>query len=885
VYITLNPITPELLARYANRVEEGAQGLTTDRHVLRRRWLPIDFDATRPAKISATDAEHEAALQRAMACRAWLRQQQWPEPLAADSGNGAHLLYRLDLPNDAASTRLITHTLQALALLFSDAHMTVDETTSNAARVWKLYGTLVCKGDHLPQRPHRLARLIAVPDVLEVVPHEHLIALAALLPEPPGTTPRHRVVDREAFDLMQWVVHHQLPVVSQGPWGNGGYKWILNPCPWNPEHTNRAAYLVQLASGAIAAGCHHHGCIGKDWQALRRLYDPARHRLRDHPPGASSGAGSNGARISQGHQSHKVPHVITLSTVQPEPVSWLWEPYIPRRKLTLVEGDPGTGKTWLMLQIAASISQGYGLPGRDGKLQGKQGAGQPVLYLSAEDGLADTLRPRLDAAGADCTNIHALTGWREQEGELVKTGSITLADLRVITAAIATYRPALVIIDPLQAYLGAKTDMYRANEVRPLLAALVLLAEQYDCAMVCVRHLAKASQARAIYRGLGSIDFTAAARSVLLVGEAPPAQEEAAEGNAPAASRRVLAHSKSSLAPHGPSLVFELREGTLYWLGLCPITANELAAGLQHGARRDVEVQKAEAWLRASLRQGPRRANEGGEAAAGQGIALRTLKRAKKALGVHSQKAGGVWYWSMPSTLLALLAPLAMLTLLALLARLPPGRATVSKKAKRANPPVRHTRCRVNNDIKRAKRAKRQSFPPPQPALRLVDPLAPPVEHLPSCIPEQENRKYKATFSPRYPASRLPRRPLLVRGDGGCLSRQPQPAAAARLTLWRGFARSRQAAEDGGGWRLRGLSGQRPRDGRFLGGVWTGRAGWGTVVPQGVPGARALLRPALASAGGERFQTGLHGSKRQMTPLRRAPCRGAHTGVGVVEHA
>ena len=162
------------------------------------------------------------ALQRAVACRAWLRQQQWPEPLSADSGNGAHLLYRLDLPNDAASTLLITHTLQALALLFIDAHVTVDETTYNAARVWKLYGTLVCKGDHLPQRPHRIARLIDVPDVLEVVTRAHLALLAGLVPEAPGTPPRHHTIDREAFDLMQWVVHHQLPVVSQGPWSNGG---------------------------------------------------------------------------------------------------------------------------------------------------------------------------------------------------------------------------------------------------------------------------------------------------------------------------------------------------------------------------------------------------------------------------------------------------------------------------------------------------------------------------------------------------------------------------------------------------------------------------------------------------------------------------------------
>jgi hypothetical protein len=220
---------------------------------------------------------------------------------------------------------------------------------------------------------------------------------------------------------------------------------------------------------------------------------------------------------------------------------------------------------------------------------------------------------------------------------------VTLADLPVIKAAMAQYGPALVIIDPLQAYLGAKTDMSRANEVRPLLAELVLLAEQYDCAIVCVRHLSKTSQFRAIYRGLGSIDFTAAARSVLIVGE----EKQGAGGDTIVSSptRCVLAQSKSSLAPKGPSLVFELREGKLYWSGQSSITADELAAGPQHTARRDTELQRAEAWLSQSLQRGPCLAQEGVEAAAALGISLRTLKRAKKALNVHSKKEGGIWYW------------------------------------------------------------------------------------------------------------------------------------------------------------------------------------------------------------------------------------------------
>jgi hypothetical protein len=650
VYITLNPITPDLLARYANRVEEGATGLTTDRHVLRRRWLPLDFDAIRPAQISATEAEHAAALERALTCRTWLRQHGWPEPLMADSGNGAHLLYRIDLPNDDASTGLVNQTLQALALLFNDAQVTVDATTGNAARVWKLYGTLVCKGDPIPQRPHRCARLVEVPDTCVVVSNAHLRTLAALVPAPPTLARHDSSRTRAPFDLAAWIAHHKLPVVSHGPWGTGGAKWIVNPCPWNADHTNRAMYIVQFANGAIVAGCHHQSCAGKDWHALRALYDPTWRVSREHPSGSVSRARGNGASHAQGSQPTKRPQVVTLSTVPPEPVLWLWEPYIPRRKLTVVEGDPGMGKTWLMLQIAAAISRGAGLPGRDGQQQETQTAGQAVLYLSAEDGLADTLRPRLDAAGADCAHIHALTGWRAQEGERVTTGSITLADMPVIAAAIATYRPALVILDPLQAYLGAKTDMHRANEVRPLLAELVQLAAQHDCAMVCVRHLSKAPQSRAIYRGLGSIDFTAAARSVLLIGEEPRAQHADDADDGLTASRRILAHSKSSLAPQGPSLRFLLQEGTFAWAGTSPLTANELAAGAQRMPRRTTEVQKAEAWLSQYLRTGPHPAKAGVEEAARQGIAVRTLKRAKQALGVHSQKVGDLWYWHAPST-------------------------------------------------------------------------------------------------------------------------------------------------------------------------------------------------------------------------------------------
>lgn len=163
IYVTLNPVNPDLLARSSNHLTEYAKHTTSDADVLRRRWLPIDFDPVRPSGISSTDAEHEAAKERAKQAGEWLKGQGWPKPVWADSGNGGHLLYRIDLPNDQASTALVKRCLEALDLRFSDDAVTVDQTTYNAARIWKLYGTQACKGDSIDERPHRTAGVLFAP--------------------------------------------------------------------------------------------------------------------------------------------------------------------------------------------------------------------------------------------------------------------------------------------------------------------------------------------------------------------------------------------------------------------------------------------------------------------------------------------------------------------------------------------------------------------------------------------------------------------------------------------------------------------------------------------------------------------------------------------------
>ena len=163
VYFTINPVRPDLLARANNRVIERASHTTSDANILCRRWFPIDIDPVRPAGISSSDAEHELVLERARAIREQLRQRGWSAPILASSGNGAHLLYRIDMPNDHRCQELVRKVLEALDSHFSDDRASIDKSVYNAARIWKTYGTMSCKGENLPERPHRQARILGGP--------------------------------------------------------------------------------------------------------------------------------------------------------------------------------------------------------------------------------------------------------------------------------------------------------------------------------------------------------------------------------------------------------------------------------------------------------------------------------------------------------------------------------------------------------------------------------------------------------------------------------------------------------------------------------------------------------------------------------------------------
>lgn len=312
--------------------------------------------------------------------------------------------------------------------------------------------------------------------------------------------------------------------------------------------------------------------------------------------------------------------LINMNDVTAVPVKWLWKPYIPLGKITIIQGDPGEGKTTLALAVAAALSCGKMLPGDTEPREPIK-----VIYQTAEDGLADTIKPRLEAANADCSHILVI--------DESKAG-LSMSDER-IEEAIRLTKARLVILDPIQAYIGANVDMNRANEIRPVMAKLGRIAETYGCAVVLIGHMNKASGQKCAYRGLGSIDIPAVARSLLIVGKLK---------NDP--SKRVMSHAKSSLAQNGQSLVFQINEHSrLEWCGTIDLTADQF---LEDGGTSVSKLESAKQFLLDILADGAKSQKDIQSAAEGMDFGNRTLKTAKTDLGVKSVKVGEGWFWKLP---------------------------------------------------------------------------------------------------------------------------------------------------------------------------------------------------------------------------------------------
>ena len=298
--------------------------------------------------------------------------------------------------------------------------------------------------------------------------------------------------------------------------------------------------------------------------------------------------------------------IIRMSDVKLTPVEWLWKPYLPFGKLSVLQGNPGEGKTYFAMHLAAACTNGKLLPNMERM--------EPfnVIYQTAEDGLGDTVMPRLIEAGADLDRVLVIDDSEVQ---------LTLSDER-IEKAIVENNARLVIIDPIQAYLGADVDMNRANEVRPIFMRLGQVAQRTGCAILLIGHLNKAAGMQSLQRGLGSIDIAAAVRSVMFIGKLKHDP-----------TMRILTHEKSSLAPPGVSLAFSLGdEGGFRWVGEYDITADEMLSGIE--PQRETKTQQAKDLICALLAGGKQVLSEDiDKAALERGIPGRTVRDAKRELG------------------------------------------------------------------------------------------------------------------------------------------------------------------------------------------------------------------------------------------------------------
>jgi AAA domain len=312
-----------------------------------------------------------------------------------------------------------------------------------------------------------------------------------------------------------------------------------------------------------------------------------------------------------------------LSSIETEQIEWLWDPLIPQSMITIIEGDPGLGKSFLAMHIGAQTTVGGALPGVRHVKRGR------VLYFTAEDDPAYTIRPRIDAMKGDPSMIRLQSRYSPFDDD----------GLKILWREVRAHPPSLIIIDPLVAYVPGSADFYKPNEIRALLYKLNEVAVYSGAALVIIRHLTKGKREKALYQGVGSIDVIGVARSAIRVAEHPEDPD-----------LRVVAHLKHNLTKRGDSWLFSLDEQRggvpiLRWHGNSPLTADDLS----ELPREDVSPRdEAIELLTRELKKGPKTANELKEIAEKYSISVRTLNRAKSELGVASRKIGNQWSWELP---------------------------------------------------------------------------------------------------------------------------------------------------------------------------------------------------------------------------------------------
>jgi len=387
------------------------------------------------------------------------------------------------------------------------------------------------------------------------------------------------------------------------------------------ERGSRNDSLARLAGSWIKYGPSFDECLEE-----ARLWN-----ARNTPPLPGKEVERTVRSIFERHTNSMMSGIVRLDTVKPEKVQWLWYPYIPLGKITLIDGDPGTGKSLFAIDLIARVTSGQPMP------DGRRGIQGGAVILALEDGLADTIVPRLEAAGGDTSRVVALQGVADAKGCLRFP---TIADVDHIARACDEVQARLLAIDPLMAYMG-DVNSWKDQDIRQGMAPLVRMVEKKNVATMVIRHLNKSSTSHSVYRGGGSIGFIGLARVGLLIAKDPENDD-----------RRILAGIKSNLAPLPPSLSYTINNcgdtPKLAWGGTSSHTADALLAGPQTPEEKSA-FDEAKEFLLDILAEGIVNANEIFRDAKRAGISEKTLRRAKRSLAIRSEKSefGGGWLWSL----------------------------------------------------------------------------------------------------------------------------------------------------------------------------------------------------------------------------------------------
>lgn len=389
IYITINKVNDDCYSREQHDCFRQTDANTHDHEIDAYEWLFIDLDPKRVAEVSSSEAELEAARLLSDKVFNYMNGLGFKAPVRAMSGNGHHLLYRIDLANTAENKALIGRCLENLAAIFDNDKVKIDVVNNNPSRVCKLYGTMAQKGSNTKTRPHRMSGITSMPTKIESNGVDLLKLLANELPEAPKPT-RKKTTSTSEFDIEDWMSDHGLQPIRTET-GNDCTIYPLAHCPFDSSHTDGDSKIFKYSNGAIAFKCHHNSCHGKMWQDVRELLEPGAYDKHDEESDRAIEEGwqqhkkylvvqktDNVEMVKKGLPKLKAISAFDLQRTEFEERYYAVQNMIPEGE-TVIAAPPKTGKSWLMLDMCLKVAEGKPFLGFETNLS-------DTLYLALEDG-------------------------------------------------------------------------------------------------------------------------------------------------------------------------------------------------------------------------------------------------------------------------------------------------------------------------------------------------------------------------------------------------------------------------------------------------------------------------------------------------------------------